>query len=155
MKIQLRCASCQTLLAVAPEAAGKWVRCPRCNHLTLSGQPSEPDTETTRPHHDTSPDKTAPDFAVPLPGQRSPTAQHPAPAATTGRYSDGALSLLAGTVGILFSFSCWCVVPALLIVNLIGLHLAIKSQGRIRTAGLITNGLAVLIQLIILVWFLT
>ena len=67
----------------------------------------------------------------------------------------GALdSLIAGMAGIIMSFSCVCLVPVMLVANVVGLYVGIRSRGSLKTFAIVSNLIAILLELFVAWWYL-
>ena len=136
MKIELTCQHCESILRVGVEHAGKHLRCPNCQNLSII--PGHAPVELVEPTGENS-KFSAPvdDFTQPAPAYINPT--------TPRESRQEVLSLIFGIVGILMNFSCLCVVPIFLILNFFGLFWAFQSTGSLRLAGILTNAFALLV----------
>ncbi len=171
-KIEIICPYCQSVLRVEAIHAGKKLRCPSCNSITLipgsqvgTDQPAyrgnpEPND---RPNPRQNPVQTA------AGGNRYYAPQEP-PAQEysnlqrdrTGNYAptyniefDGrdSTSLALGIIGIVLNIFCSCMLPGIVIMNAIGFAKGYQSRGPLRTAGMITNGISLGISLLRLLVF--
>jgi len=67
----------------------------------------------------------------------------------------GALdSIMAGMAGIIMSFSCACLVPLMLVANVIGLYVGIRSRGSLKAFAIVSNLIAILLELFVVWWYL-
>ncbi len=171
-RIEIICPYCQSVLRVEAIHAGKKLRCPSCNSITLipgnqvgTDPPayrgkSEPD-ERTKPRQD--PVQTATGGYRYYSPQEPPTPEYSAvsrdPTANyTPTYTiefDGrdSTSLALGIIGIVLNIFCSCMLPGIVIMNAIGLAKGYQSRGPLRTAGMITNGISLGISLLWLLVF--
>ena len=142
MKIELTCPHCDSILRVDAEHAGKQLRCPRCQMLTPI--PDEP-----APFADSTPASQSTPFSNSnRPANASSTSpEYINPTSPSQVSSDETLSLILGFVGIVMNIGCGCLFPAWLILNLIGLFKAMGSNGPMRTACLVANGIGLLLGL--------
>ena len=66
----------------------------------------------------------------------------------------GALdSLIAGISGIIMSFSCVCLVPLMLVANVVGLYVGIRSSGSLKPFAIVSNLIAILLELFVGWWY--
>lgn len=139
MKIEVTCHHCDSILSVNAEHAGKQARCPNCQNLTPIPHDSAPilqakPTSETYPHSD---------FHRPSNESPAPSYINPQPASPVS--SDETLSLILGFVGIIMNVGCGCLFPAWMTLNLIGFFKALGSNGSMRTACLIANGIGLML----------
>ena len=140
MKIQLTCTHCNSELRVGIEHAGKHVRCPVCQQLTLIPYEQKPTDDQIEIVHDSS---SEPKTSSPEP---------PWPAYSTGQTranyqspNNDVASLVLGGLAIVSVFICGCfgmiVTPCLAFP---GLSLANSSRGPNRQAAKTTNIIALI-----------
>ena len=139
MKIELKCPTCESVLRVDAQHAGKQLRCPNCQNVTAipldvtnpTSFPTEPsvfdqpmdDVNETHPHYIASNATT-----------------------TNEDSSQQTTSLIFGLLGIVLTFGCsGCLSPVLFFLNLYGFYIALNSNGPLKLACLITNGIALLL----------
>ena len=127
MKIEVTCQFCHSLLRVDEEHAGKQLRCPTCNNLSPIPQNSI-DEKFKRPLDD---------FEEPQPEYINP---HP-----SAKPSQGVEPLIFGILGIVLNIGCGCLFPMWFVLNLFGLYMSIRSDGKYRLAAIITNSIALAI----------
>ncbi len=78
-----------------------------------------------------------------------------APVQVDNSNTGGALdSLIAGMAGIILSFSCVCLVPLMLVANVVGLYVGIRSRGSLKTFAIVSNLVAILLELLVGWWYL-
>ncbi len=144
MKIELTCPSCQTVLRVDAEHAGKQLRCPTCQGLTQI-----PVASTSTSANDSTPSK----YNSPMQDWKDPAdpyrIQSPVPASQS---SGEVISLVFGIMGIFLNFGCGCLFPVWLILNLYGLYLGYRSNGNLRTAALILNAISIAVGVLMACW---
>ena len=175
MAIDLSCSSCQSVLRVAEEHAGKKVRCPNCGNLTLipaqSTTQMPPSAATSDPLSSpfSAPGNPAGGPGMPQPGMQQPGVPpqshfHQAagnPPYHGGHYTPpsdtdglGIAGIVIGSISILFALACPCVAPVLMIAGCI---CAFTSKGHLRTPAIIVNCIAMglfVIRMIITVVFM-
>ena len=128
MKIELTCPYCEAVLRVDAEHAGKQLRCPTCQSLVPI--PTEFNAGTTDQSEYQQPSE---DFSS------QPTYINPQ--VNSASSSEETLSLTLGILGIIMNIGCGCLFPVWIILNLIGLFKGIASNGPMRTACIVTNGI--------------
>lgn len=139
MKIELTCSSCQSVLRVDAEHAGKQLRCPTCQGLTQI-----PAANTSTSASDSKPSK----FNSPMQDWKEPANHYPIQAPVAASQSSGeVISLVFGIMGIFLNFGCGCLFPVWLVLNLYGLYLGYYANGNLRTAALILNAISIAVGL--------
>lgn len=155
MKIELTCPHCESVLRVDDIHAGKQLRCPNCQNLTsipaVSSTPSEePSTPSEEPTIGQIPSHEKPVEHSPYSQPMEDFAQAPPHYINpTGNFDKGSEtnSLVLGIVGIFMNAFCCggCGAPIWIVLNIVGLSMALKSDGPMRTACIITNVLSLII----------
>jgi phage FluMu protein Com len=153
MKIEVTCAKCQSLLRVDEEHLGKMMRCPVCSEInTISTvSRSEPLAGEYGSYELFEPPPSP--FAPPMSDWTAGGAQ-PANRFEGRTNNPDGVSLMLGITGIILNCSCGCLFPVWLVLNGVGLYMALKSNGPLRKAAIVTNTIAIIIGLIMVFVFL-
>ena len=128
MKIELTCSYCESVLRVDAIHAGKQLSCPTCQNLIPIPAESleEPKFQSYGPPR--------------------PEGGYPQYESRDDRHSSDSTSLAIGILGMIFSFTCFCLFPVWILMNSYGMYLAFQMQGRGRKAAIITNGIALAME---------
>jgi len=173
MKIEVTCSNCRSILRVDVIHAGKQVRCPACDYLTLipdadgdqlapeSDRPSDfhGDNSVSQPEYEQptsapiSPPSSSPIYTT------GPNVEYPNPIYQGRPPADGkdTIALVLGGLSIGSAFFCACfsaiITPAL---SITGFCLAVSSNGPSRGAAIVTNIIGMVLWILSsLFWFFT
>ena len=161
MKVEVACRHCDTLLRVSAEHIGKQVRCPNCSRLSLIEPISKPEnvidagvelvdqsSPSSNPFPTSGPSEEKAWPTSPVHPQHSTPHYVPGPAEPpypVGYRHDGkdTLSLVLGGLAIVSVFMCACFTIIITpVLAGIGYNMAATSNGPNRTAGKVTNQIA-------------
>lgn len=143
-KIEIECSFCQSLLRVDISHAGKRLRCPSCNNISdIPGQRKTVPTPNPKPTVLEPAFDDRPRQAATSGFEGRATAS---PAGQNGKGISGdVVGLATGIGGIVGTFICGCVSPAILLVCGWGLYRSFRSNGMMRSAAITTNFIAMAI----------